>query len=53
MEVFYIPWIRQWYSILRSEADASRTADPCYPEGTLPAGGKFVCAFTGEYAPEH
>jgi hypothetical protein len=28
-------------------------ADLCYPEGTLPAGGEFIHAFTGEYAPEH
>jgi hypothetical protein len=27
--------------------------DLCYPKRTLPAGGELVCAFTGEYAPEH
>jgi hypothetical protein len=52
-EVLYISWIWQWHSILRSQADASRAADLCHPERTLPVGGELVCAFTGEYAPEH
>jgi hypothetical protein len=36
-----------------SQADASKEANLCYPEGTLPVGEEFVCTFTGEYAPEH
>jgi hypothetical protein len=27
--------------------------DLCYPKGTLPVGGEFVCPFMGEYALEH
>jgi hypothetical protein len=27
--------------------------DLCYSEGTLPAGGEFVCAFMGDYVSEH
>jgi hypothetical protein len=26
-EVLYAPWIRQWFSILHSQADTSRVAD--------------------------
>jgi hypothetical protein len=40
IEVLYVPWIRQWFSILLSQADASRVADLGYPEGALLAGGR-------------
>jgi hypothetical protein len=52
-EDLYVLRIWQWCSILHCQADASRAVDLCYPEGTLPVGGEFVCAFTGEYAPKH
>jgi hypothetical protein len=52
-EMLYVSWIWQWCSILRSQADTSRVGDLCYPKGTLPVGGEFVCAFTGEYASKH
>jgi hypothetical protein len=42
MEVFYVPWIRQWCSILRSQVDASRPANLCHPKRTLPVGGELV-----------
>jgi hypothetical protein len=51
--MLYVPWIWQWCSILRSQADACRAADLCHPDKTLPTGGELVCAFTGEYASEH
>jgi hypothetical protein len=35
MDVLYVPRVRQWFSILRSEADVSRAADLGHPEGTL------------------
>jgi hypothetical protein len=48
-EVFYVPWIWLWCSILRRQADASRPVNLCYPKRTLLAlwggggwGGKFV-----------
>jgi hypothetical protein len=53
MEVLYVPWIWQWCSILRSQVDASRPADLCHLERTLPAEGELVCAFTSEYALKH
>jgi hypothetical protein len=53
MEVLYVPRIWHWCAILHSQVDASGVADLCHVEGTLPAGGELVCAFTGQYAPEH
>jgi hypothetical protein len=35
IEVFYVPWIRQWFSILCSQADTSRVADLAHSEGAL------------------
>jgi hypothetical protein len=52
-EVLYVPRVWQWYSITRSQADASRTAGLCYLEGTLPAGGKLVRTFLGKNASDH
>jgi hypothetical protein len=52
-DVLYIPWIWQRCSILCSQADTSRMADLCHPKMTLLVGGELVCAFRGEYAPEH
>jgi hypothetical protein len=34
-DVLYIPWIRQWCSILLRQADASGSANLCHPERTL------------------
>jgi hypothetical protein len=53
MEVLYVSRIWQWCSILHCQVDASRAVDLCYTEGTLPAGEEFICAYTGEYTPEH
>jgi hypothetical protein len=43
-EVLYVPRSWHWFSVLHSQADASRSAYLGYPEGTFPAGGKFVHA---------
>jgi hypothetical protein len=53
MEVLYVPRVRQWFSILRSQADASKAVDLCHPEGTLPTGGEFVGTLPREHRPEH
>jgi hypothetical protein len=53
IEVLYVSWVRQWYSILRSQVDATRMVDLCYPEGALPTGGELVGALLGKYVPEH
>jgi hypothetical protein len=53
MEVFYIPRVRQWFSILHSQADGSRATDLGYPEGTLPTGGEFVGTLPREHPPDH
>jgi hypothetical protein len=54
-EVFYVPWIWQWCSILLCQANVSRMANLSHLEMTLPAGGggELVQAFTGKYAPKH
>jgi hypothetical protein len=51
--VLYVPWVWHWFSILRSQADASRAAYLGYPEGTFPAGGKLVHSLLGKDPPEH
>jgi hypothetical protein len=53
MEVLYVPRAWHWFSILRSQADASRAAYPGYPEGTFPARGKLVHSLSGKDPPEH
>jgi hypothetical protein len=53
IEVLYVPWIWQWCSILCNQADPSSAGDLRHPERTKPVKGELVCAFTGEYAPEH
>jgi hypothetical protein len=51
--VLYVPRVRQWFSILRSQADTSGTADLEHPEGSLPAGGEFVGTLPSEHLLEH
>jgi hypothetical protein len=51
-KVFYVPWVWHWFSLLRSQQDASRSAHLCYPEGTFPVGGKFVYALPVKNPPE-
>jgi hypothetical protein len=41
-EVLYVPWIWQWCSILRSQADASKLANLCHLKRTLPVEGELV-----------
>jgi hypothetical protein len=52
-EVLYVPRAWHWFSILRSQADASRAAYSGYPEGSFPAGGKLVHALSVKDPPEH
>jgi hypothetical protein len=52
MEVFYVPWARHWFSLLRCQANASRSAHLCYSVGTFPTGGKFVHALLAMHPPE-
>jgi hypothetical protein len=52
MEVLYVPWAWHWFSLLRSQVDASRLAHLHYPEGTFSAGGKFVHAFPIKHPPK-
>jgi hypothetical protein len=53
MEVFYVPRVWQWISILRSQADASRATDLGYPEGALPARGELVGTLLSEHPLKH
>jgi hypothetical protein len=41
-EVLYVSWAWHWFSLLRCQADTSRSAHLGYPVGTFPAEGKFV-----------
>jgi hypothetical protein len=53
MEVLYVPWVVQWFSILHSQADTSRVAYLGHAEGALPTGGELVSSFSSEHLPEH
>jgi hypothetical protein len=53
MEVLYIPGARQWFSLLCSQVDTSRSAHLGYPERTFPAGGKLVHALPVKHPSEH
>jgi hypothetical protein len=53
MEVLYVPWIRQWFSIFHSQVDTSRAADLGHSEGALLAEGEFVITLSSEHPPEH
>jgi hypothetical protein len=52
MEVLYVLWVWHWFSLLRCQADASRSAHLGYSVGTFPAGGKFVHALLAKHPPE-
>jgi hypothetical protein len=52
-EVLYVPSIRQWISILRSQANASGAVDLGHPKGPLLAGAEFVGTLLSEHPPEH
>jgi hypothetical protein len=52
-EVFYVPTIRQWFSILRSYVDASRVAYLGHLEGCLLVGGELVGTLPSEHPLEH
>jgi hypothetical protein len=51
-EVLYVPWAWHWFSLLRCQADASRSAHLGYPVGTFPAGEKFVHVLQTKHPPE-
>jgi hypothetical protein len=53
MEVLYVPRAWHWFSILCSQADASRSAYLGYPEGTFLAEGKLVHALLIKDPPKH
>jgi hypothetical protein len=53
MEVLYLPRICPWFSILNSQADASRAANLSYLEGAIPTGGELVGTLQGKHPPEH
>jgi hypothetical protein len=52
-EVLYVPRAWHWFSILRSQADASRSAYLGYPEGNFPAEGKLIHALPIKDPPKH
>jgi hypothetical protein len=52
-KVLYVPWISQWFSILHSQADASKAADLGYPERALIAGGELVGTLPSEHPLKH
>jgi hypothetical protein len=51
-EMLYVPWAWHWFSLLRSQADASRSAHLGYPEETFPTEEKLVQALSGKHPPE-
>jgi hypothetical protein len=51
--VLYVPWVVQWFSILRSQANTSREAYLGHAEGALLAGGELVSSFSSEHPLEH
>jgi hypothetical protein len=53
MEVLYVPWSMQWFSILHNQADTSRAADLDHSEGALPVGGELVSTISSEHPLEH
>jgi hypothetical protein len=53
MKVLYVPWIRQWFSILCNQADTSRAADLGHSEGALLAGGVLVSTLSSEHPLEY
>jgi hypothetical protein len=53
MKVLYVPWIRQWFSIFRSQVDTSRVVDLGHLKGALPAEGELVSTLSSEHPPEH
>jgi hypothetical protein len=52
-DVLYALWIRQWFSILHSQADTSRATDLGHLKGALPAGGELVSTVLSEHPSEH
>jgi hypothetical protein len=52
-KVLYVPWIRQWFSILCNQADTSRAADLGHSEGALLAGGVLVSTLSSEHPLEY
>jgi hypothetical protein len=52
-EVLYVSWAWHWLSLLRSQADTSRSAHLGYPEGTFPTRGKFVHALPVKHPPKN
>jgi hypothetical protein len=53
MKVFYLSRVRQGFSILRSQVDASRAVDLGYSEASLPTGGDLVGTLLSEHPSEH
>jgi hypothetical protein len=53
MDVLYVPWVVQWFSILCSQAYTSRVAYLGHAEGTLPAKGELVSSFSSEHPSKH
>jgi hypothetical protein len=51
--LFYVLRVRQWFTILRSQADASRVADLGHLEWSHPTGGELVGTLLSEDSPEH
>jgi hypothetical protein len=51
-EVLYVPCAWHWFSLLRSQADTSRSTHLGYPEETFPVGGKSVHALPVKHPSE-
>jgi hypothetical protein len=51
-EVLYVSWVWHWFSLLCSQADASRSAHLRYPNGTFSTGGKFLHALPVKHPSE-
>jgi hypothetical protein len=53
MEVFYVPRVWQWFSILCGQADAPKAVDLGHREGSPPTGGELVGTLPSELLLEH
>jgi hypothetical protein len=52
-DVLYVPRAWHWFSIICSQADASRSTYLDYPKGTFLARGKLVHALPVKSPPKH
>jgi thiazole synthase ThiGH ThiG subunit len=53
MEVLYVPWVVQWFSILCGQVNTSRVAYLGHTKGALSAEGEIVSSFLSKHLSQH